>query len=59
MVKETERQREGMKQKSSEEDGGGGRRRMFGPSLLKCITIQSSVLVYLECEAHVIAATVN
>lgn len=58
MVKETERQWEGMKQKSSEEDGGG-RRRMFGPSLLKCITIQSSVLVYLECEAHVIAATVN
>lgn len=57
MVKETERQREGMKQKSSEEDGGGG--GVFGPSLLKCITIQSSVLVYLECEAHVIAATVN
>lgn len=58
MVKETERQLEGMKQKSSEEDGGG-RGGMFGPSLLKCITIQSSVLVYLECEAHVIAATVN
>lgn len=39
-----------LNQKSSEEDGGG-RRGIFGPSLLKCIAIQSSVLVYL----HVIA----